>query len=87
LLNWFEAVGDAPDTDTGMWIVQPDLASDGSRLTSVVHLDSVFHGAHLVPVFNEALVPSSLHFSTTLDKFRAFYVNKYIDYHAFEVLS
>jgi hypothetical protein len=87
LLNWFEAVGDAPDADTGMWIVRPDLAADGSRLTSVVHLDSIFRGAHLVPVFGETFVPALLHFSSTLDKFRAFYVNKYIDHHAFEILS
>lgn len=86
LVQWFQIVGDAPDIDAGMWIVEPEHALNGSRLTSVVHLDSVFRGAHLLPVFDETFVPANLHYSQTLDLFRAFYVNKYIDHHAFETL-
>jgi hypothetical protein len=86
LLEWFEMVGDQPDIDTGMWIVEPEYSSNGSRVTSVIHLDSIARGAHLLPVFDETLIPDSLHYSQTLDMFRAFYVNKYIDHHAFETL-
>jgi hypothetical protein len=86
LLEWFEMFGDQPDADTGMWLVKPEYASDGSRSTSVIHLDSIARGAHLLPVFNETLIPISLHYSQTLDAFQSFYVNKYIDHHAFETL-
>jgi hypothetical protein len=86
LLEWFEVVGDKPDLDTGMWLVKPEVDPNGSRSTSVIHLDSIIRGVHLLPVFNGVFVPRSLHYSMTLDIFRAFYVNKYIDHHAFETL-
>lgn len=80
LVQWFEVVGNEPDADTGMWIVKPEYACK-----SVVHLDCVLRGAHLLPIFNEKFIPRELHCSETLDAFRAFYVNKYIDHHAFEI--
>jgi hypothetical protein len=52
----------------------------------LIHLDSIARGAHLLQVFDGTLVPDSLHYSQTLDMFCAFYVNEYIDHHAFEIL-
>jgi hypothetical protein len=87
LVQWFEIVGNEPDQDVGMWMVKPVYTSNNQRLTSVVHLDCALRGAHLLPVFGDRFVPRNLHYSETLDAFRAFYVNKYIDHHAFEILS
>ena len=54
---------------------------------SVVHVDSMVRAAHLLPVFKgDATVPREINFSHTLDVFTAFYVNKYIYYHAFETV-
>ena len=76
-----------PDPDNGMWIVEPDFDVDGYRVMSVVHVDSIVCAAHLLPVFRgDAAVPRETNFSHTLDIFTAFYVNKYIDYHAFETV-
>jgi hypothetical protein len=87
LVEWFSLFGDQPDINTGMWVVEPERTSNGRRLASVIHLDTISRGAHLLPVFDDNTpVPTSLHFSETLDSFRAFYVNKYIDHHAFETL-
>ena len=55
---------------------------------SVIHVDSIVRAAHLLPVFkNETLIPREINFTNTLNVFKAFYLNKYIDYHSFETLS
>lgn len=77
---------DDPDPDNGMWIVEPDLNRDGYRVMSVVHVDSIIRAAHLLPVFGDSPVPREINFAHTLNIYTAFYVNKYIDYHAFETL-
>jgi hypothetical protein len=87
LVEWFNTIGDEADRDTGMWMVKPEYASNGQRLKSVIHLDCVLRGAHLLPVYGDKFIPRNLHYSQTLDAFRAFYVNKYIDHHAFEIIS
>ena len=73
-------------TETGMWLVQPELTPHNARHTSVIHLDAVLHGIHLLPYFGDKFVSGDLHYSTMLDNFRYFYVNKHIDYHAFETV-
>ena len=77
-----------PDLDNGLWILEPDYNNDGYRIMSVVHIDSIIRAAHLLPVFKDiAPIPREINFTDTLNVFKAFYLNKYIDYHAFETLS
>ena len=85
LVHWFSRVDDSPDEDTGMWIVKPDVADDGTHSASVIHIDMIFCAAHLMPVYGNEPVPRYLSFSQTLDAFSSYYVNKYIDHHAFEI--
>jgi hypothetical protein len=68
-------------------MVQPDSYPDGSPAVGVVHLDSVLRAVHLMPVFGDHMMPMDLMADQSLDVFRSFYVNKYIDYHAFEIAS
>ena len=82
LVEWFKKVG--PDPVTGMWVVCPDIVR-GKRALSVLHLDSFLRAAHLIPVFGTCKIPKDFHYSYSLDAFNAFYVNKYIDHHAFEI--
>ena len=87
LVHHFRKSFSDPDPDNGMWVVEPEFDGNGYRLMSVVHVDSVVHGAHLLPVFTaDVAIPRNINFSQTLDIFEAFYVNKYIDYHAFETV-
>lgn len=81
MVQWFAPIGDCPCKDTGMWMVEPDLDHDGECVTTIVHLDSIVRGAHLIPIFSSAFIPHELHFSKTLDAFRAYYINKYADHH------
>ena len=68
-----------------MWIVKPDLAKDGIPIASVIHLDTIFRAAHLMPVYGNDAVPRYLSSTESLDAFDSYYVNKYIDNHAFEI--
>ena len=82
LVEWFKKV--QHDPITGMWVVRPDTTC-GRRKQSVVHLDTFYRGAHLIPVYGKEKLPIDFHYSHSLDAFRAFYVNKYIDHHANEI--
>ncbi|KAG2116986.1 uncharacterized protein F5147DRAFT_742855 [Suillus discolor] len=85
LVQWFKRVADSPDEITGMWVVEPELLEDGARCVSVIHLDSIFRAAHLIPVFGGDFVPTNLTYSQTLDAFCTYYVNNFIDHHAYEI--
>lgn len=87
LVEWFTPVDDAPDTATGLWIVEPDLQSDNTRDVSVLHLDSLIRAAHLIPVFGQDPLPPQFRFEYSLDSFGAYYVNKFADHHSHELLS
>ena len=87
LVHWFSCTSDIPSPVTGMYIVEPDCLADGQPVTFVVHLDSIFRAAHLLPVFhNHPPLSKRQHHEQTLDLFSEFYVNRYIDHHAFEVV-
>ena len=78
-----------PDPDNNLWIFEPDYSNDGyGRVMSIVHVDSIVRAAHLLPVFkDETPIPREIDYTNTLDVFKAFYLNRYIVYHAFETLS
>jgi hypothetical protein len=79
-------MGDSPNSNTGMWTVEPDmLDDDGEIFTSIIHLNTIVRAAQLLPVFGHEFVSRTLSFSDTLDEFTSFYVNKYVDHHAFEI--
>jgi hypothetical protein len=85
LVEWFKKSSADPDPDVNMWTVEPKFRH-GVRVASVVHLDAVLRGAHLLPVFGEAFVPQNLCYFDTLNVFRHYYVNKYVDNHGFETV-
>ncbi|KAG2126611.1 hypothetical protein DEU56DRAFT_872879 [Suillus clintonianus] len=87
LIQWFDKIGDCADEDTGMWMVRPSLHEDGSRNLAVIHIETVYCAAHLIPVYSSEYIPHSLKFYHSYDSFRSFYVNKYADHHAFEIVS
>jgi hypothetical protein len=86
LVRWFSRISEERDENTGMWTVMPEVEEDGSPSISVIHLDCIFRAAHLLPIYgNDPIGSISPH--DTLDVFPSFYVNKYIDHHAFRIAS
>ncbi|KAK0229933.1 hypothetical protein EDD85DRAFT_923055 [Armillaria nabsnona] len=69
LVYWFKKHGQHPDKKTGLWIVK---------------LDAVI-STHLIPIYGSHLIPHKFDYAYSLDCFRAFYVNKYPDYHSNEI--
>lgn len=87
LVDLFVTEGNHPDPVTGLWVVKPQYSANNRPSSSIVHLDSVLRGIHLLPVHKRRTVPGTKSYSRTLDSYRKFYVNKYIDYHAFETVT
>ena len=88
LVSWYSSVQDTPDSDTGMWVVEPDMDGPlpGAKPTlQVISLDSILRGAHLIGVCGDDFLPREVGPSEALDVFRQFYVNKFADHHAFEI--
>ncbi|KAJ7127251.1 hypothetical protein C8R43DRAFT_1074924 [Mycena crocata] len=84
LVQWFKKVGRSPDVETGMWIVEPEMKGT-KQLTTIIHLDSLLRGAHLIPVYGTSHIPVGFRYIHSLDAFKSFHVNKYIDHHANEI--
>ncbi|KAK1233232.1 hypothetical protein PQX77_003616 [Marasmius sp. AFHP31] len=88
LVHWLNKVGQTPSAFTGMWAVSPSYrdARKTRKHLAVIHLDTMVRGVHLIPIFGASRVPRSLKYYNTLDVYRAFYVNKYADYHSNEYI-
>ena len=85
LVNWYSLVGDSPDENTGMWVVEHNILDDGKLWTAVVHLDTILCLAHLLPIYRDKQAPRGAKYTDSLDTFHDFYVNKFADHHAFEI--
>ncbi len=79
LVKFFSTIGDSPCPNTGMWMVRRDDEYD------LVHIDAIVRAAHLIGIAGDSAIPHGLLPSDTIDVFKTFYVNKFIDYHAFEL--
>ena len=88
LVHWFLTNGDTPDDETGMWVVQPDYLAHWKCFLEVIHLDTILRSAHLIGVLGADFLPSYPKIDSTmsLDSFKSFYVNKYADHHAHEIV-
>ena len=85
LVHWF-STSDRADPDTGMWTVQPEFVRREVRHMGVIHVDSIVRSAHLLPIFpSDAPVYREVNYMNVLDVYTSFYVNKFIDHHAFEL--
>ncbi|KAG1763066.1 hypothetical protein EDD22DRAFT_979549 [Suillus occidentalis] len=87
LVQWFDKVGDCVDKDTGMWIVCPTVHDNGTPNFAIIHIDTIYHAAHLIPVYGPDFIADNIEYFHSYDAFRSFYINKFADHHAFEIAS
>jgi hypothetical protein len=88
LVHWYTRTSNTPSDVTGMYVVEPEYLPNGQPAVTVVHLDTIYRAAHLLPVFlGHPPLGKHQRYEDTLDLFPEFYVNKYIDHHAFEVVT
>ncbi|KAG2124069.1 hypothetical protein BD769DRAFT_1628798 [Suillus cothurnatus] len=84
VVRWFNRVGNAPDPDTGMWMVKPAFSAQNTPHFAIIHINTIFRAAHLLPV--QFVSPNLQHYQT-YDSFHRFYINKYADHHSFKIAS
>ena len=68
--EWFSTIGRSRDCKTGMWKVRVDI-QQGQRLRSVntvtvIHLNSILRGAHLLPNFGHNFLPTNFDYLMVL---------------------
>jgi len=85
VVHWFDRIGNGPDEATGMWIVRPGYQACNIRNIAVIHIDTIYRAAHLIPVYASHNVVGDIGPHNSYDMFHSFYVNKYADHHAFEI--
>jgi len=86
LVHWFKEVTDPPHSATGMWMVKPQFSGEQATI-QVISIDSIFCGAHLLPIYGRDALPEDFRFPDSLDAFRAYFVNHFVDHHAYEILQ
>jgi hypothetical protein len=85
LVMWFSTVGDSPCSQTGMWLLEPEFDVLGNCAMSIIHIDSILCGAHLMGFAGKSYIPRELTCHNSLDAFASFFVNKYINHQAHEI--
>ncbi|KAI6010048.1 hypothetical protein BKA83DRAFT_4467659 [Pisolithus microcarpus] len=86
IVRWFDRLGEAPDELTGMWMVRPSFTSNHQCNLTVIHVDTIFRAAHLIPIYGRDFMPREISPCHSYDAFYGFYVNKFADHHAFEIV-
>ncbi|KAG8219268.1 hypothetical protein J3R82DRAFT_109 [Butyriboletus roseoflavus] len=87
VVHWFNKVDDSPDEDTRMWIIQPSYLHNHTLNFAIIHIDAIYRAAHLIPIYDTSHISQHIKPHNSYDTFCAFYVNKYVDHHAFELAS
>ncbi|KAL4080764.1 hypothetical protein J3A83DRAFT_4355731 [Scleroderma citrinum] len=86
IVHWFDHLGDGPDKATGMWIVHSDYQAHNICNVAVIHIDTIYHAAHLIPVYTTHNIDSqAIEHHNYYDMFHSFYVNKYADHHVCKI--
>ena len=83
LVHWY-STSNEPDSDTDLWVVQPEFIHWGMCNMGVIHLDSIVHGAHLLLKFpSDVPVYCEINYTNVLDLYTSFNINKFINHRAF----
>ncbi|KAH9983625.1 hypothetical protein BJV74DRAFT_776808 [Russula compacta] len=88
VIHWFDCIDNTPHNSTSMWVVKPSMTAARQPKFAIIHINSIFHAAHLIPVFVAApqLTPQGIHSYHSYDYFCLFYINKFTDHHAFAIV-
>jgi hypothetical protein len=85
-VNWLVRDNNEPDPDTGMWTVSMEK-HHGKPKSQVIDVRTIACAAHLLPVFGSEPVPTEVQYHDSLDIYKSFFVNNFVDHHAHEFLT
>ncbi|KAG2072852.1 hypothetical protein BDR04DRAFT_1127448 [Suillus decipiens] len=83
---WFSHVLDACDPDTGMYVVAPTTLEDNTPDISIIHIDCIFCAVHFIPLYSSNFLPHTVTSHDSYNIFHSYFINKYADHHAFEIV-
>ena len=87
LVQWYSHVGSEPDEDTGFWMVELDTDNNGDPHLAIIHLYSIYRAVHLLPAHQDStFIEHTITMHSSLNTFKLFYINNFVDYQLFEVL-
>ena len=69
-----------------MWIVTQEIGQTKQPALGLININSIVHSVHLIGIAGSHLVPYEVDHTNALEAFKTFYINKYIDYHTYEVV-
>ena len=85
LVHWY-STSNEPDPTTSFWVVQLEFVGQCRRHMGVIHLNSVIQVAHLLLKFpSNAPVYQEINYMNVPDLYSFFYINKFINHHAFKI--
>jgi hypothetical protein len=87
LVHWFSRISEEQNENSGMWMVSPNFDHNKNPNLAVIHIDCIFRTAHLVPIFGDSFVPDNITNYNSLDSFKGFYVNCFVDHHTFHIAT
>ena len=59
----------------------------GKPTSQVIDVKTIARAAHLIPVFGSSSIPAEVHYYNSLDSYKSFFVNSFIDHHAYEFVK
>ena len=86
LVNWFVRDDDECEHDKRLWTVSLE-EHEGQPTFDIIDVRMIACAAHLIPVFGSDPIPSNIQHYNSLDHYKYFFVNAFIDYHAYELLT
>lgn len=86
LVRWFSTYSDSPCKDTGFWRVQPDFDMQGQHVCSIIYINTIIRSAHIMGVAGSHILPSNFTHHNSLYSFQLYFINKYADHHAHELV-
>ncbi|EIW73886.1 hypothetical protein CONPUDRAFT_68201 [Coniophora puteana RWD-64-598 SS2] len=86
VVHWFNYDGDSRNENTGMYMVRPSFYDNGAPHVEVIHVDTILRAAHLLPMFGPGFVIPGTTCYSSYDNYQGFYVNRFADHHAFEIV-
>ncbi|KAI9449194.1 hypothetical protein BJY52DRAFT_1206414 [Lactarius psammicola] len=85
-VNWLVCDDDKPNSDTGMWTVSLE-EHHRKPVSQVIDVRTIARTAHLLPIFGSDPVPPDIQYYDSLDRFKSFFVNAFVDHHAHAFLT
>ena len=85
-VNWLVRDDDDPDPDTGLWTVSLE-EHRGKPTSQIIDVRTIARAAHLIPVYGLGSISPEVQYYNSLDSYKQFFVNSFVDHHVHEFLS